>query len=53
MMDFTSKRLLENPSKSKLSATFDLTNKKMMHEMYNKLTSLAELDSIALQELND
>ncbi len=53
MMDFTSKRLIENPSKSKLSATFDLTNKKMMHEMYNKLTSLAELDSIALQELND
>ncbi len=53
MRDFTSKRLLENPSKSKLSATFDLTNKKTMHELYNKLTSLADLDSIALQELND
>jgi len=52
MTDFSSKKLLENPEKSKLSSTFELGNKKMMNEIYNKLSSLAELDSITLQELN-
>ncbi len=50
--DFSSKKLLENPEKSKLSSTFELANKKMMNEIYNKLSSIAELDSITLQELN-
>ena len=52
MMDFSSKKLLENPDKSKISTTFELCNKKMMNEIYDKLNGLAELDSITLQELN-
>ena len=52
MTDFSSKKLLENPEKSKLSSTFELANKKMMNEIYNKLSATAELDSINLQELN-
>lgn len=52
MTDFSAKKLLENPEKSKISSTFELCNKKMMNEIYNKLNSLAELDSVNLQELN-
>lgn len=52
MMDFSSKKLLENQEKSKISTTFELCNKKMINEIYNKLNGLAELDSITLQELN-
>ena len=51
--DFTSKKLIENPQKSKISSTFDLSNKKAMNDIYNKLTVLAEPDSITMQELND
>lgn len=50
--DFSAKKLLENVEKSKLTATFELANKKMMNELYSKLSSVAELDSINLQELN-
>lgn len=53
IIDFSSKRLLENPEKSKISSTFELSNKRVMQEMYCKLRSIAELDSITLQELND
>ena len=52
MTDFSAKKLLENPEKSKISSTFELCNKKMMNEIYNKLNTLAELDSVNLQELN-
>ena len=51
--DFSSKKLLENPEKSKVSSIFDLNNKRMMKEIYGKLRNIAELDSITLQELND
>lgn len=53
MRDFTSKKLIENPQKSKVSAVFDLSNKRVMNELYNKLTNLVNPDSITLQELND
>ena len=53
MTDFSSKKLLENPEKSKVSSIFDLNNKRMMKEIYGKLRNIAELDSITLQELND
>lgn len=52
MMDFSSKKLLENQEKSKISTTFELCNKKMVNEIYNKLNGIAELDSLTLQELN-
>lgn len=51
--DFSSKRLVENPDKSKVAITFELTNKKMCKEIYNKLSEMAQPDSITLQELND
>ena len=53
MRDFTSKRLIENPDKSKISSTFIISNKKVMNEIYNELTNLADNDAITLQELND
>ena len=53
MRDFTSKKLIENPEKSKVTAIFDLGNKHVMNDIYNKLTNLANPDAITLQELND
>lgn len=53
MKDFTSKKLIENAEKSKVSATFELNNKKMTNEIYNELTDIAKPDAISLQELND
>lgn len=53
MFDFTSKKLAENPTKSKISSTFEISHKKVMKELYDKLNILADLDSITLQELND
>lgn len=51
--DFTSKRLIENPDKAKISSRFELANKKIMNEIYQKVKQLSETDSISLQELND
>jgi len=51
--DFSSKRLLENPEKTKISSTFELYNKKLVKEIYDKLTEMCKPDSIAMQELND
>ena len=53
LSDFSSKKLLENTWKSKISSTFELTNRKKMKSFYNKLSKIAEFDSINLQELND
>ena len=51
--DFSSKKLVENPGKSKASCTFELANKKVAKEIYDKLTDMTTPDSITLQELND
>ena len=51
--DFTTKKLIENPQKSKITCTFELVNKKACDEIYNKITELCDPDSITLQELND
>lgn len=51
--DFSSKKMVETPEKSKVSSTFELINKKAAKEIYNKLTELCSPDSITLQELND
>lgn len=53
MEDFSAKRLIENPEKSKISSTFELSHKKIMNEIYTKLTEVCTPDSITLQELND
>lgn len=51
--DFSAKRLIENPEKSKLSCTFELINKKLINEIYKKISEQFVLDSITMQELND
>lgn len=51
--EFTAKKLIENPEKSKLSCTFELINKKILDEIFNKLSEMTDADSITLQELND
>ena len=51
--DFSSKRLIENPEKGKISSVFEISNKKLSDEIYDKLTELCKPDSITLQELND
>ncbi len=53
MRDFSSKKLLENPEKARITSTFDLGNKKKMEEFYKKLSKIVPLDSISLQEIND
>lgn len=53
MRDFTSKKLIENPNKSKISTSFELCNKKMIDEIYDSITNMTDADSVSLQELND
>lgn len=53
MEEFSSKKLIENPEKSKVSSCFELNKKKVMNDIYNKLTELCTPDSVTLQELND
>ncbi len=53
MEDFSAKRLIENPEKSKVSSTFELSHKKIMNDIYNRLTEICTPNSITLQELND
>jgi len=53
MNDFTVKKLIENPQKSKISSSFELSNKKTIDEIYNDLNDMTEPDSVSLQELND
>ena len=51
--DFSSKRLIENPEKVKVSSTFELNNKKLVKDIYDKISEICKPDSITLQELND
>ena len=53
MQDFSSKKLLENPDQARVTSVFDLGNKRMMNNFYKKISSVAQLDSISLQEIND
>ena len=53
MLDFTTKKLIENNEKSKITSTFNLNNKKAVKELYNKLNISVKIDSITLQEIND
>ena len=51
--DFSSKKLVENPEKAKISVIFDLVHKKKINDIYNKLTGIISPDAITIQELND
>ena len=53
MKDFAVKKLIENPQKSKISASFELCNKKVIDEIYNSINNITSADSISIQELND
>lgn len=53
MREYSSKRLLENKEKSKISASFELCNKNLINDIYKELSSIAEPDSVSIQELND
>ena len=53
MRDFTVKKLLENPQKTKISSSFELCNKKIIDEIYNDVNNMTDADSVSLQELND
>ena len=53
MKDFSAKKLIENPLKSKISTSFELTNKKLIDEIYKEIGNITDTDSISLQELND
>ena len=51
--DFTVKRLIENPEKSKISSTFEYNRKKFMKNVYNKLCEICGPDAITIQEFHD
>ena len=51
--DFSSKKLIENPLKTKVSTKFELKNKKGIKDIYNKLTSIVTPDAITIQEIHD
>jgi len=51
--DLSVKKLIENPEKTKISSTFEHNRKKVMKNIYNKLTELCAPDAVTIQELND
>lgn len=53
MEEFSAKRLIENPEKSKVSSRFELCQKRIINDIYKKLTEISRPDSITVQELND
>ena len=53
LKDFSAKKLIENTEKSKVTAIFDLSNKKITNEIYSDLSELVKPDSMTIQELND
>lgn len=53
MRDFTSKKLIENPQKSKISVSVELCNKKLIDKIYNQLIDMTDADSVSIQELYD
>lgn len=51
--DFSAKKLIENPEKSKITSTFEYNRKKVMTNVYDKLCKICEPDAVTIQELND
>ncbi len=53
MRDFSSKKLIENPSKSKVTSTFEICNKKLIDDIYKNLSEMVSPDALSIQELNE
>ena len=53
MRDFSSKKLIENPSKSKVTSTFEICNKKLIDDIYKNLSEMVSQDALSIQELNE
>ena len=53
MEDFSSKKLFENPEKTKITSSIELKHKKFIHDVYNNLSEICSPDAITIQELND
>ena len=51
--DFTTKRLIENPEKSKVTSIFEHNRKKVMKNIYKNLCEKFSADAVTIQELND
>lgn len=53
MRDFSSKKLIENSQKSKITSSIELCNKRQIDEIYDAIINMTDADSVSLQELND
>ncbi len=53
ILDFSTKKLIENPEKSKVTSTFEYNRKKVMFNIYDKLSEICSTDAVTIQELND
>ncbi|MCQ2739457.1 MAG: MgtC/SapB family protein [bacterium] len=51
--EFAVKQLIENPGKSKISLTFELSSNKTIKNIYDSVSNIAKPYSITLQEIND
>lgn len=51
--EFSAKKLIENPEKTKISSVFELNKKTVMKDIYTKITEICSPDSVTMQELND
>lgn len=51
--DFSAKKLIENPEKSKVTSTFEYNRKKVMTNIYDKLCEICSPDAVTIQEFND
>lgn len=51
--EFSAKKLIENPDKTKLTIILEICKTKVIKDFYNNLTNVAQIDSITIQELND
>ena len=45
MLDFSTKKLIENNEKSKITSTFNLNNKKAIKDLYNKLNNIVKIEN--------
>ena len=50
---FSSKKLIENEEKSKISSVFEINKNRILSEIYEKLSEISSPDAITIQEIND
>ena len=50
---FSSKLLIENNEKSKISSTIEINKNRVIGEIYKKLSEICSTEAITLQEIND